>query len=510
MENYKIIHDSYQMLYTLSKPYFTDKDDELYPYVSTCAAKIWAQNDQRFSPIYIDALAACSGLEHDEPQMRAVLATLADPRYYPLTPEFFEKMVEEDLRSSKGLCEKFLSILQTLLMELARANGDFTFDEASMADQIIGSIFSFCYGKGLRVPVRKIQFQKYLTELHEDSYKEEIVSVENVTFDVEEVFNRDKEDGSAFHITFHSDEDDKKPNQRESTKSEVKKSAKEKNQHANNLEECLAELYDLTGLLAVKEEITNLVNLTRVQQIRASHGFSNADVSLHLVFAGNPGTGKTTVARILARIYKALGILQTDNLVEVDRSSLVAGYVGQTAIKTKEVIDSAIGGVLFIDEAYALTPEHADNDFGKEAIDTLLKAMEDHRDELVVIVAGYTDLMGKFIESNPGLKSRFNRYIYFEDYTPEELLEIFHKQVAKNDYLMEPECDALLLEYFGEMQMQGMADFGNARGARNMFEKTITAQAARIVRMYNPSVDDVQKITTDDILKSCGNSGQKK
>lgn len=506
MEKYKVIHDSFQTLLALSKPFFTDKDeDELYPYVSTCAAKIWAQNDQRYSPVYIQALKACSGLEHDEPQMRAVLATLADPRYYPLTPEFFENMVKEELRRPRGMCEKFLSVLQTLLLELARANGDLTFDEASMADQIIGSIFSFCYAKGLRVPVKKIQFQKYLTELNESSYKESIASVEDVTFDIKEVFNRDKEDGSAFDITFHSDEDDDKKPAEE--KGETKKPAKEKREYANDLEGCLAELYDLTGLRAVKEEITNLVNLTRVQQIRASHGFSNAEVSLHLVFAGNPGTGKTTVARILARIYKALGILPSDNLVEVDRSGLVAGYVGQTAIKTKEVIDSAIGGVLFIDEAYSLTPERSENDYGKEAIDTLLKAMEDHRDELVVIVAGYTDLMGKFIESNPGLKSRFNRYIYFEDYAPEELLEIFHKQAAKNDYLMEPECDALLLEFFGEMQKRGMADFGNARGARNLFEKTITAQAARVVRMSNPSADDVQRITTEDIQESCRKSG---
>ncbi len=180
---------------------------------------------------------------------------------------------------------------------------------------------------------------------------------------------------------------------------------------------------------------------------------------------------------------------------------MVAGYVGQTAIKTKEVIDSAIGGVLFIDEAYALTPEHSDNDYGKEAIDTLLKAMEDHRDELVVIVAGYTELMGKFIESNPGLKSRFNRYINFEDYAPEELLEIFHKQASKNDYVIAPECDDILLEFFNNMQKRSMADFGNARGARNMFEKAITAQAARIVTISNPTSMDVQTITSKDIEK---------
>ena len=498
MDNGKIIHDAYQTLLSICKPFFVEKKkDELYPYVLTCAAKVWSSNEQRFSPIYIDALKACAGLEHDEPQFRAALATLADPRYTPLTPEFFESMVCQELRNANGLCEKFMSIFQTLLLELSRANGDFTFEEASMADEIVGSLFSFCYGQGLRVPVRKIQFQKYLTDLKMDSYKEEVEPVDDVTFDVNEIFNRDDPDGSGFAISFHSNKD----KEENAEKEPLNDSSDGKHTNSDNLEGCLGELYDLTGLRAVKEEITNLVNLTRVQQIRASHGFSNADVSLHLVFAGNPGTGKTTVARILAKIYRALGILQTDNLVEVDRSGLVAGYVGQTAIKTKEVIDSAIGGVLFIDEAYALTPDHSDNDYGKEAIDTLLKAMEDHRDELVVIVAGYTELMGKFIESNPGLKSRFNRYINFEDYAPEELLEIFHKQASKNDYVIAPECDDILLEFFSNMQKRSIADFGNARGARNMFEKAITAQAARIVTISNPTSMDVQTITSKDIEK---------
>ena len=196
------------------------------------------------------------------------------------------------------------------------------------------------------------------------------------------------------------------------------------------MEDLLKELDSYIGLDVVKDEVRSLINMVQVYKLRREHDLPTTDMSLHMVFTGNPGTGKTMMARMMARIYRPLGILSKGQLVEVDRSGLVAGYVGQTAIKTQKAIEKAMGGVLFIDEAYALNGK-SENDFGQEAIDTVLKAMEDHRDDLVVIVAGYTDLMEKFIHSNPGLESRFNRFLLFPDYTTDEMMAIFKMRCGK-------------------------------------------------------------------------------
>ena len=200
-----------------------------------------------------------------------------------------------------------------------------------------------------------------------------------------------------------------------------------------NIEDLKAELNELIGLAGIKKEVNNLINMVTIYKLRQQNGLKTVDMSLHMVFTGNPGTGKTMIARIMSRIYRSLGILSKGHLVEVDRSGLVAGYVGQTAAKTSGVIEKALGGVLFIDEAYALNGK-SENDFGQEAIDTLLKAMEDHREDLVVIVAGYDGLMEKFIHSNPGLESRFNRYLHFDDYTVDEMLGILDLNLKKGQY----------------------------------------------------------------------------
>ena len=216
-----------------------------------------------------------------------------------------------------------------------------------------------------------------------------------------------------------------------------------------DMKDLLAELDGYIGLQTVKEEVHNLINMASVYQLRRQHDLPTTDMSLHLVFTGNPGTGKTMMARMMARIYRSLDILSRGQLVEVDRSGLVAGYVGQTAIKTQKVIEKAMGGVLFIDEAYALNGR-SENDFGQEAIDTILKAMEDHRDDLVVIVAGYTDLMDRFIHSNPGLESRFNRFLLFDDYTTDEMVEIFRMQCKKGCYQLTEEAQPLFRDYIAE------------------------------------------------------------
>ena len=266
------------------------------------------------------------------------------------------------------------------------------------------------------------------------------------------------------------------------------------------IEDLKAELAGYVGLTHIKEEVQDLINLVTVYQMRRAHDLPVSDLSLHMVFSGNPGTGKTMIARLMARIYKTLGILEGGHLVEVDRSALVAGYVGQTATKTMEVLEKAKGGVLFIDEAYTLS-RGAENDFGQEAIDTMLKYMEDHRDELVVIVAGYDDLMQKFIDSNPGLKSRFNKYIHFPDYTGEEMEKIFLLQCKSNGYVIEEAAQKLIRDVLDKMFEMRDDNFGNGRTVRNTFEKIINCQATRLADANSAGLTDeeLMKITLADV-----------
>ena len=267
---------------------------------------------------------------------------------------------------------------------------------------------------------------------------------------------------------------------------------------ANIPQDPYKELDSLIGLDNVKTEIKSLANLVQVQQEREKNGLKNATMSYHLVFTGNPGTGKTTIARIIAAIYRDLGILKKGHLVETDRSGLVAGYLGQTAVKTNAIIDEALDGVLFIDEAYLLSE---DNDsYGKEAISTLLKRMEDDRDRLVVVLAGYTDEMKQFIESNPGLESRFNRYLDFPDYSEEELMQIFMKQVEKYEYIVDDEAIAIVKEAIHNNYMSKDEQFGNARFVRNLFEKILANQANRLAKEGKLSSDELRKITSQDCM----------
>jgi SpoVK/Ycf46/Vps4 family AAA+-type ATPase len=265
---------------------------------------------------------------------------------------------------------------------------------------------------------------------------------------------------------------------------------------ARPLEELLAELDGLVGLAAVKTEVRLVANLIAVQNLRREHKLPVVEQSRHLVFTGNPGTGKTTVARLLAQIYRTLKVVDRGHLVETDRAGLVAGFVGQTALKTTDVFTKALGGVLLVDEAYALA-RGDEKDFGQEAIDTLVKLVEDHRDDIVVIAAGYPEEMADFIGSNPGLLSRFPKTIHFPDYSDDELVAIFNSLCERNTYTLAPGAEDALRAWFGaQVRDKG---FGNGRLARNLFEAAVTRQASRVVTIKDPTDAQLCALEPQDI-----------
>ncbi|MET1020425.1 MAG: AAA family ATPase, partial [Microterricola sp.] len=280
---------------------------------------------------------------------------------------------------------------------------------------------------------------------------------------------------------------------------------------ARPLSEVQAELDGLIGLETVKEQVRALVALLQVQARRKEHGLPEVATSQPLLFLGIPGTVKTTVARLLAEMYRAVGLLQKGHLVEVDRSGLVGQYVGATAIKTDRVIRRALDGVLFIDEAYALSPEDGRMDFGPEAIEVLLKRMEDHRHRLVVIVAGYPRLMESFLLSNPGLRSRFAREITFPDYSLDALEAIFNRMLAQHEYTLEPGAEQMLRRILAGLHAGESS--GNARFARTLFEQALNRQALRLSIDENRSLDaldrdDVMTLTADDLVEAARALGE--
>jgi stage V sporulation protein K len=267
----------------------------------------------------------------------------------------------------------------------------------------------------------------------------------------------------------------------------------------DSLEKVLEELNKLVGLENVKQDVTELINLLEVQKKRSEQGLKNIEITLHTVFLGPPGTGKTTVARLLSRIFKHLGFLSKGQLYETDREGMIAGYVGQTATKVDKAVEESLGGVLFIDEAYALTANSFGNDYGAEAVNTLLKRMEDHREDLAVVVAGYDEPMKLFIESNPGLRSRFNRFFTFEHFKPEQLMLVFESCCKNADFVLNDDAKEKLSDTFELLYSKKDEGFGNARVVRNLFEKCVQNQANRIVKIKKITAKILKTLSEEDI-----------
>ena len=379
-----------------------------------------------------------------------------------LPPLFFWTLTEQDARRGTDHSRVFVRMLTNILLYLAAVDDEVTMAEAAYITDCSDKLSALCDGAGVKKSKLPLNAGEFVTS-------------GELPFTV------------------------KTSSRTEAAPEKSEGSAAQETAPRPSLEELMAQLDELVGLDTVKKDVKSLINLIKVRKLREESGLPNSAMSLHMVFLGNPGTGKTTVARLLSGIYAAIGVLSKGQLVEVDRSGLVAGYVGQTALKTQEVIQSALGGVLFVDEAYSLA-SGGENDFGREAIETLLKAMEDHRKDLIVIVAGYDGPMETFINSNPGLQSRFNKYLYFPDYTGAELMAMFRRNCEKNGYTLSPEAEEYAVEFFEDMYENRDDNFGNGRDVRNRFEDMITRQANRVASLENPSREDLMTVLKEDLL----------
>ena len=380
-----------------------------------------------------------------------------------LPPVFFWNLAESDAKRGTETSRTFIRMLTNILLYLAAVDDDVTYSEAEFITECTDRLSAICDTTGVRKSREGLNPLDFVTS------------------------------GEPSFVEKHSAQVQTSGGSTNAPKAEEKEPEKP------NFDELMEQLDSLVGLETVKKEVKNLINLVKVRKLRKENDLPVPPMSFHMVFLGNPGTGKTTVARLISGLYAAIGVLSKGQLVEVDRSGLVAGYVGQTALKTQEVIQSALGGVLFIDEAYSLS-SGGENDFGREAIETLLKAMEDHRDDLVVIVAGYTGPMEKFIHSNPGLESRFNRYFFFPDYDGNQLTEIFRIQCKKNSYTLTPEADEAALKMFTRLYEERDENFGNGRDVRNCFEDMVVRQSNRVAAMESPSKDDLITVLPEDLV----------
>ena len=438
---------------------------ELDEFMTRCALGLWSRGGG-ITQRHVDMANQIYSRNQPQPKwmLWSLTSSVCESEVF-LPPVFYWNLAENDAKRGTEASRTFIRMLTNILLYLAAVDDDVSYDEAAYITECTDKLTAICDTSGVRKSREALNPLDYVTS-SEPGFQEKH-RLQEQTAGGEKPKEGDAEKPDA---------EEKKP----------------------DFDELMAQLDSLVGLDDVKKDIKNLMNLVKVRRLRKENGLPIPPMSLHMVFMGNPGTGKTTVARIISGLYAAIGVLEKGQLIEVDRSGLVAGYVGQTALKTQEVIKSALGGVLFIDEAYSLT-SGGENDFGREAIETILKAMEDHRDELIVVVAGYDGPMEKFINSNPGLQSRFNKYFYFPDYNGEQLLYIFKGQCKKNGYTLTEEAEAEAKAMFEELYENRGENFGNGRDVRNVFEDTVVRQSNRVAALDAPTKDDLMQFLPEDL-----------
>ena len=441
---------------------------EIDGFMRDCALGVWHADGGEFTPRHVEFYNGiyCKGSSVPSALYWELATAVAEyPGFYE--PPFFRRRREDDKRFGRQTARRFVDLLTLMLLLYAAVDDTVSEAEAGFVNECADRLLALCDADGLAADHPALKADEFVTR---------------------------RKEGPAARA--------KTPVREEAPAPAEERAAEQPPEPT--LEELLAELDGLCGLEKVKADVKSLINLVKVRRLREEAGLPVPPMSLHLVFLGNPGTGKTTVARLLAKIYHAMGVLSRGQLVEVDRSGLVAGFVGQTAIKTGEVVQKAIGGVLFIDEAYALASQDNANDFGHEAVEVLLKGMEDHRDDLIVIVAGYTGPMERFIHSNPGLESRFNKYFHFDDYDAGELLAIFRSLCKKNGYALSPEGEAWAEGALRELYENRDENFGNARDVRNLFERAVARQADRVARLESPTREQLMELRAEDLREGGG------
>jgi len=494
LQKYQELKECFDKVIDIICRYNTTIDKKIVErYLISITLRIWACN-VHYASEYGEVFKAIQDTSYTMEQIVTAMSCCGESIREIRVPEFMKEIKQLNVK------KEVINSIGDYLAAAALINGDFTTEEAACWTDLMDRLAEIV----LCEEVYEFEFdfvpKRYITALNKEGYYKsyEGEGEQAGSEEKQQVNNVNEQDSSVLELT-------EKVNKiidainvvSQNSDSEVE-NAKVSNPNDKSLEELLKELDGLVGLDKVKEDVRSLMNFIKVANLRKKKGLKVPTISYHLVFTGNPGTGKTTIARLVAQIYYKLGLLSKGQLVEADRSALVAGYLGQTAIKTQKVIKEALGGVLFIDEAYALAGDE-DDSYGKEAIETLLKGMEDHRDDLVVIVAGYDELMHKFIDSNPGLRSRFNKFFQFPDYKGDELVKIFERFCENNGYAADSEVTAMLLEQFNDIYENREEHFGNARAVRNVFETAICCQANRIADKTDVSEEDLIILNKEDV-----------